>query len=126
LAGNETGPADGGVTGGVTGGVAGGVTGGVSGGVTGGVTGGVSGGVTGGVTGGVSGGVTGAAGAAQAANARPRTSNIPINTVTNLCVLFVIVPPLINYLPRDILHPAYFLNIINLLTVWQAFGDSRP
>jgi len=84
-AGYEVGPAAGAAAGGVAGGVA---AGGVA---AGGVA---AGGVAaGGVAAGGVGGVTVSAGALQATKARPRTSNMTINTVTNLYVLFAMVPP---------------------------------
>jgi RNA-splicing ligase RtcB len=80
-AGYEVGPAAGAAAGGVAGGVA-------AGGVA---AGGVA---AGGVAAGGVGGVTVSAGALQATKARPRTSNMTIKIVTNLHVLFAMVPPL--------------------------------
>lgn len=98
--------------------VGGGGGGGVGG--SGGVTGGVTGAVTGGVTGGV---VVGA----QAANARPRTSSTPISTVT---ILFVIFPPLINLLARDIHYPVcllkYYQPANNLASPVKTPGLIKP
>jgi hypothetical protein len=70
--------------------------GGVAAGGAGGVTVSAGGVAAGGVAAGGAGGVTVSAGALQATKARPRTSNMTIKIVTNLYVLFAMVPPFNN------------------------------